>query len=295
MKLPFVANPGAILLLFLAEVIVLHVVLIIIRPWRPKKTGWAIVQYAVILLAIVGLTGAIANVRLRASDSVHRDLTIVPGINESRTRGNLHSKFGLCRGFFGLTIHAIVTHPQERVTSPEPSIFKPRYMLNPDSALMSSCIAGVVAIDHEFAAIRKAFEDKGASVTMSPKNNQFIVNHSEYRVAVRKGKHHVDSFYAALRLFDDDEAKWLIMIGIAGSLGTEKNGKSIEPKLGDVVIGSSLGPYRIRDKIREDIKNAPVPLWEQEWLAIPVDPTLFVAVHAAASKTFPKGSGVTCL
>jgi hypothetical protein len=63
MKLPFIASPASMFLVFLSEVAILHVLLIAIPSLRLKKRGWAVVQYLVITLAVVGLSGAIANAR----------------------------------------------------------------------------------------------------------------------------------------------------------------------------------------------------------------------------------------
>jgi hypothetical protein len=71
MKLPFTASPATILAIFFSEVLILHFLLIAIPRLRPKKTGWAIVQYIVIALAMVGLLGAIANVRQMVAQNLY--------------------------------------------------------------------------------------------------------------------------------------------------------------------------------------------------------------------------------
>jgi len=63
LELPIVAKAGVIFLIFLAEVVVLHIFLIAIPPLRLKKTGWAVIQYVVIALALLGLMTAISNAR----------------------------------------------------------------------------------------------------------------------------------------------------------------------------------------------------------------------------------------
>jgi hypothetical protein len=55
MKPPFIARPAALVLTFVSEVVVLHLLVVAIPPIGPKKVGWAIVQYGVIVLAVVGL------------------------------------------------------------------------------------------------------------------------------------------------------------------------------------------------------------------------------------------------
>jgi hypothetical protein len=63
MKLPFIANPALMFLVFFSEVAILHVLLIASPPLRLEKRGWAVVQYLVIALAVVGLSSAIAGAR----------------------------------------------------------------------------------------------------------------------------------------------------------------------------------------------------------------------------------------
>jgi hypothetical protein len=44
-ELPFIARPGVIITLFLAEALIFHILFISVPPLRLKKTGWAVVQY----------------------------------------------------------------------------------------------------------------------------------------------------------------------------------------------------------------------------------------------------------
>jgi hypothetical protein len=70
MDLPFIVKPFNIFLLFLAEVAVLHIIFIAIPPFRLRKTGLAVVQYIVLLLALLGLVSAISNARQQVAQNL---------------------------------------------------------------------------------------------------------------------------------------------------------------------------------------------------------------------------------
>ena len=157
---------------------------------------------------------------------------------------------------------------------------------------VANTIGVVVAIDHEVNAATKAFSEAGARIA---KKNQgtTIIEHADYRVVVCQGKGLIGAIDATRTLIDDHEAKWLLMFGIAGSLGTTEqfDGKGSQfrgPDKGHVVAASSLAPFRIYDKIREAIENAKVPFRGRSWMIIPTDPTLFGLAHEAAEELFSK-------
>ena len=94
---------------------------------------------------------------------------------------------------------------------------------------------------------------------------------------------------ATSALIEKHNAKWIIMSGVAGSLGksTEKKGEGAQfkgPDKGDVVVVTSMAPFRIRDKVRREIENAKVPFDGDTWMVIPTDPELFRLAHEAASE-----------
>jgi hypothetical protein len=70
MDLPFLVKPFNIFLLFLAEVAVLHIIFIAIPSFRLTKTGLAVVQYIVLLLALLGLVSAISNARQQVAQNL---------------------------------------------------------------------------------------------------------------------------------------------------------------------------------------------------------------------------------
>ena len=101
-ELPMIAKPAFILLLFLGELLILHVLLIAIPPLRLKKTGWAVVQYLVIALALLGLLSAVSNAR----QLVAQGMLSISGphlgfeFRDLRQRVDLYSSSGIvCRTF----------------------------------------------------------------------------------------------------------------------------------------------------------------------------------------------------
>lgn len=145
----------------------------------------------------------------------------------------------------------------------------------------------VVAVDREWEAAKKTFESASARVHSSEDGTGFV-DHSKYHAVVCMGKSLVGATDATRTLIDKHKVKWLIMFGIAGSLGTrlESDGTTSfsGPNKGHVVVATSIAPFRIRDKVRKEIENAKVPLRGDTWLAIPTDPTLFSLAHEAADE-----------
>ncbi len=97
-----IAKPGFILLLFLGELLILHVLFIAIPFLRLKKTGWAVMQYLVIALALLGLLSAVSNAR----QLVAQGMLSISGshlgfeFRDLRQRVDLYSSPGIvCRTF----------------------------------------------------------------------------------------------------------------------------------------------------------------------------------------------------
>lgn len=102
LELPVVAKAGVIFLIFLAEIVALHILLIAIPPLRLKKTGWAVAQYVVIALALLGLMSAVSNAR----QLVAQGLLTISGphlqfeFRDLRSRADDYSSPGIvCRTF----------------------------------------------------------------------------------------------------------------------------------------------------------------------------------------------------
>lgn len=157
---------------------------------------------------------------------------------------------------------------------------------------LANTIGIVVAIDYENASLKKAFEQTGARLVMEDEAGA-VFEHGSYRVVICAGKSVMGAPDAARTLIDKHRVKWLIMLGVAGSLGKFtrsfwKRRHVSGPDLGDVVIATSLAPYLIYYKIREQIENAGVPFRGQVWNSIPTDPRLFGLAHEAAEDLFGK-------
>jgi nucleoside phosphorylase len=160
----------------------------------------------------------------------------------------------------------------------------------------------VVAIDHEAKAARKAFCKAKAKISESGDATMFV-EHADYRAVICQGKALIDVTEATHTLIKQHKVKWLIMFGIAGSLGSfvksrsKKNSRNKKksrnkkiyfkgPDKGQVVAATSLAPFRIYDKVRTEIVNAKVPFHGDNWLSVPTDPTLFALAHEAGQKQF---------
>lgn len=159
----------------------------------------------------------------------------------------------------------------------------------------ANTVGVLVAIERELLAMRKAFVDDGATINGVNDPTKFTASHPEYRAVVRCGKSGMAASDTTRDLLSEDQAKWLFMVGIAGSLGTpsasaENQPTSGGPNLGDVVLATSLAPYKIREKIREVSENAPVPFRGENWTIIPTNPSLFACAHKAAHDVFPNST-----
>ena len=83
-------------------------------------------------------------------------------------------------------------------------------------------VAIVVALPCEAKAIREAFgQDRDVTIEG---DTPFFVRHPDYRVVVRESKGLIATTDQVKELLEQDKPKWVIMCGIAGSLGTAKRG-----------------------------------------------------------------------
>ena len=155
----------------------------------------------------------------------------------------------------------------------------------------------LVAIPNETEALIKAFKLQNANVGADLKKSSastpeqaraFFIRHSNYRVVVGQGKSLMEASNIALDLLKRHQPEWVIMIGVAGSLGTIKNGKFTGPYVGDIVIATSLAPYGIREKVRSGIVENSDVKYISEWKIIPTDPYLFMHAHLLAKNNFPE-------
>jgi nucleoside phosphorylase len=75
----------------------------------------------------------------------------------------------------------------------------------------------VVSIAREEDECKQAFERAGARV--SAQDGHVLIDHEDYRVLLRRGKATIDAAGAASWLLDRMKVRYVIMVGIAGSLG----------------------------------------------------------------------------
>ena len=132
----------------------------------------------------------------------------------------------------------------------------------------ANTIGFVVAVDAEREALEEELENVGASLRKD--GAVTIVEHANFYAIICQGKSLTAATEATLTVVEDHAAKWVLMPGIAGSLGKPsqdpaQSGKFIGPDQGDVVIAASLAPYGVRDKVRRTVENAKVPFEESTW------------------------------
>ena len=154
-----------------------------------------------------------------------------------------------------------------------------------------------VAVPRELDELKQAFLAAGAKVRSNA--NSVEVDHEKYSAVIVQGKALTAAQDVTKDLINKHDAKWLVMVGIAGFLGdTDAQGRTgRNPTLGDVVIATSIAPYEIRDKVRNgEVQNVPVPFRGIEWEIIPVHPGLFAialqAVQRSTDLTFKAHGGL---
>jgi nucleoside phosphorylase len=146
----------------------------------------------------------------------------------------------------------------------------------------------VLAINNENKALRQALAKANATVTRDGETHH--ARTSNFWAVVQPGKSTVGALEAAGVLIEKYQVRWLIMCGVAGSLGkhvTRDGGvQFVGPDKGSVVVAAASAPYRIRDKVREQVENAKVPFDGSAWMMMPTDPVLFRFAHMAADEMF---------
>lgn len=149
----------------------------------------------------------------------------------------------------------------------------------------------LVAIDRERDACVEQFRSDGATVRKRDNGDAVFdgvveLNHRDYQVVVITGKALLAATEAAGKLINVHRVASAILVGIAGSLGQEvAAGEFKGPKKGDVVIGTCAAAYRIREKVREEVADAPVPWSDSTWTVLPGDPGLFSLAHRVGQES----------
>jgi nucleoside phosphorylase len=148
----------------------------------------------------------------------------------------------------------------------------------------ANTIGFMVAIPHEMDAIVEELQRIGARVER--KDGAATVRHPNFHAVIRQGKSIPEISAATNDLIKIHRVKYIIMSGIAGSLGTSDGKDGWDgPDVGDVVIAASMAPFGIRDKQREEVVIAKVPFAGSAWWSIPTDPLLFRLAHLVADKS----------
>jgi len=142
----------------------------------------------------------------------------------------------------------------------------------------SNRVGILVALDREQDACLKQFRDHGATIT--PNGDVFEIDHSQYQAVVVIGKSILESAHATIDLVRKFAVTRVVVVGIAGSLGTANGtGEFTGPDKGDVVIATSNAAYRVREKARVETKTAAVPFAHRTWSILPCDTAMFALAH----------------
>jgi len=146
----------------------------------------------------------------------------------------------------------------------------------------------LVALDTEEVAVLDAFRNIGAQTEAGQGEGVTLVEHTAFCAVVAKGKALLDSGDVVRRLINDYHISWLIIAGIAGSLGIRSCrfipylSRFCGPKKGDVVLATSVAPYEIRTKVRNETRSVAVPFRDCDWEEIPVHPLLYTLAYREA-------------
>jgi adenosylhomocysteine nucleosidase len=142
----------------------------------------------------------------------------------------------------------------------------------------------VVALDREREACENGFTTAGALVEEPDEKGSVQINHENYRAVIVVGKGLLDVQEATKTLLNHHRPRWVMMVGIAGSLGRKAARGFQGPKKGDVVVSTSTAVWEIRVKIREEGRSVSVPWDGGEWDILPADPTMFRVAHAVRTE-----------
>lgn len=143
----------------------------------------------------------------------------------------------------------------------------------------------LVALERERDACIAAFKHGKAEISGTDVIN---VRHPDYEVVVLTGKALIGATHATLDLIMRERVTRSLMVGIAGSLGHDVRGQFQGPVIGDVVIATATAAYRVRQKDRETVTDAPVPFDGTTWTVLPSDVTLFAHANRAWLDLKPK-------
>jgi nucleoside phosphorylase len=139
----------------------------------------------------------------------------------------------------------------------------------------------LVAVEMEETECINEFRQTGAKI--STENSITNISDDNFEVIVIMGKGNNAAFDGTRDLVETHKVKWLICLGIAGSMGKKKGipfrRKFVAPKKGDVVVSATVASDRIREKVRKEVENAGVPWGRTDWMLLPAHPKLFLLSH----------------
>ena len=146
-----------------------------------------------------------------------------------------------------------------------------------------------VAIGFEAETLEQELNKQGAKVEPLVDGAR-QVKHPKFYGVICQGKSNAEANNATTTLIERWGAKWIIMSGVAGSLGTSvrtgpDRAEFQGPTEGAVVVATSLAPFRLRDKTRATSTTAAVPFGGRTWMTIPADPYLFRLAHEASQNS----------
>jgi nucleoside phosphorylase len=141
----------------------------------------------------------------------------------------------------------------------------------------SNRIGILVALERERDACIEQFKADRAKISSE---EVVSVKHSDYEAVILMGKALIGATHATLTLIKEQGVTRMLMVGIAGSLGeNDRQGKFKGPNIGDVVIATATAGYRMREKVRDTVTDAPVPFSKSTWDVLPADVTFFAHAH----------------
>ncbi|WP_316160688.1 hypothetical protein [Bradyrhizobium sp. SZCCHNRI20481] len=132
-----------------------------------------------------------------------------------------------------------------------------------------------------------------------------IIRHSCFHAVVCLGRSIAEVASATAVAIEEHGAQWLIMPGRADALGANLPQVARGPRFvsagpGDLVIATSVAPFRIQIKLRDALSMAEPPSIDDSGMIIPADPELCRLAHEAANgmlddiDVFFEGMTVTC-
>jgi nucleoside phosphorylase len=149
-----------------------------------------------------------------------------------------------------------------------------------------ACTVGFVVSEPE--EIDRLIAAMGDAARIEQRNaTRAVVGHPGFHAVICQGASLAEVASACAKAIKDHGAQWVIMPGIAESLGPpvhhETGGVHFTGAgAGELVIATSLAPFRIRSQVEEVLGVADPPFPGSGWMIIPADPELFRLAHAAA-------------